>query len=247
MYIISAVALLLAGANAFSTHGATAAHSRVFRGRQMQLSTVERKSVCIVGGGFGGLYSALSIAKKMDAQTDVYLIDPKDSFVFLPLLYELAVGTASSVEVAPRYESLLQGSKIKFIKAAVDSVDFEGKVCKLRGVQGEVPESLKFDQLVVSVGIQPRTDLIPGAKDRSLTLPFYTVTDAFDLKKKLKALKASKKEDISVAVIGGGYSGVEVATNVAQSLGDRVKVTIIDRNNMVMQSSPEHNRRVAEK
>jgi NADH:ubiquinone reductase (non-electrogenic) len=243
--LISAVALLLTGANAFSTRGvSTTAPSRVFRGRQMQLSTVERKNVCIVGGGFGGLYSALSIAKKMDSQTDVYLIDPKDNFVFLPLLYELAVGTASSVEVAPRYESLLQGSKIKFLKAAVENVDFEKRVCTLVGE--DVPGSLKFDQLVVSVGIQPRTDLIPGAKENSL--PFYTVNDAFNLKKELKKLKASKKEGkLNVAVIGGGYSGVEVATNVAQSLGDRVQVTIIDRNDMIMHTSPAHNRRVAEK
>eukprot|EP00600_Ochromonadales_sp_CCMP1393_P003004 CAMPEP_0174986270 /NCGR_PEP_ID=MMETSP0004_2-20121128/18833_1 /TAXON_ID=420556 /ORGANISM="Ochromonas sp., Strain CCMP1393" /LENGTH=422 /DNA_ID=CAMNT_0016239069 /DNA_START=187 /DNA_END=1455 /DNA_ORIENTATION=+ len=206
-----------------------------------------RKSVCVVGGGFGGLYSALKIAGRSDKFTDVYLVDPKDNFVFLPLLYELSVGTASTVEVAPRYESLLMGSKVKYLKAAVTNVDFDNKVCKLeQSGSDHVPESLEFDKLVLSVGIQPRVDLIPGAKENSL--PFYTVSDAFKLKKDLKTLKASKKPILKVTVIGGGYSGVEVATNVAENLGaDRVQVTIIDRNEKIMSTSPDHNRNAASK
>lgn len=206
----------------------------------------ERKSVCVLGGGFGGLYSALQISKKLDKNTDLYLIDPKERFVFLPLLYELAVGCAAAVEVAPTYKNLLSGSKVQFIQGSVDYVDFDNQMCTVQlADNGTTVKTLSYDQLVISVGIQPRTDLIPGAKEHAI--PFYGLNDALALKNKLKSLR-SKQGQARVAVIGGGYSGVEVATNIAQSLGNkRGIVTVIDRNARVMTTSPPHNRKVAER
>lgn len=207
----------------------------------------DRKSICIIGGGFGGLYTALNIANKIDkASTDVYLIDPKDNFVFLPLLYELAVGTASQIEVAPTYNSLLAGSNVKFLKTEVSNIDFRNRTLALKTSSGhsDIPSTLKYDQVVIATGIQPRLDLVDGAKDN--TLPFYTVNDAFKLKSKLKELRSKRggHDPLSVAVIGGGYSGVEVATNIAQEL-KIAKVTIIDRNSEVLTRSTGHNRRTA--
>lgn len=77
--------------------------------------TNQKQRIVVVGGGFGGLYTALQVSKQFrDDEAEVVLIDPKDRFVFLPLLYELAVGTASAVEVAPSYSSLLNNSKVIF-------------------------------------------------------------------------------------------------------------------------------------
>jgi len=73
----------------------------------------EKKRILVVGGGFGGLYTALQLSKLLrNENAEVLLLDPKDRFVFLPLLYELAVGSASAVEVAPTYDSLLYNSKV---------------------------------------------------------------------------------------------------------------------------------------
>lgn len=75
--------------------------------------TNQKQRIVVVGGGFGGLYTALQVSKQFkEDDAEIILIDPKDRFVFLPLLYELAVGTASSVEVAPTYSSLLNNSKV---------------------------------------------------------------------------------------------------------------------------------------
>ena len=86
--------------------------------------------VAVVGGGFGGLYTALKIAKMSEEaeegdSTEVTLIDPKDKFVFLPLLYELTVDTASVQEVAPKYRDLLDKTSVKFVQGSVESVDTE--------------------------------------------------------------------------------------------------------------------------
>ena len=82
------------------------------------------KKVTVIGGGFGGLYSAPKIAKiskdgeenSSAVKTEVTLIDPKDKFVFLPLLYELAVETASVQEVAPKYKELLTRLQLNFAR-----------------------------------------------------------------------------------------------------------------------------------
>jgi len=68
------------------------------------------------------------------------------------------------------------------------------------------------------------------------------------LRNLLKYLKSSNQENIRVVIIGGGYSGVEIATNIAEYLGElRAKITIVHRNEEIMHTSPKFNREIAEK
>ena len=200
----------------------------------------------MVGGGFGGLYTALKV-KEQSPSTAVTLVDPKDKFVFLPLLYELAVGSASVVEVAPRYEDLLRGTGIRFVQGSVEGVDLDDKIVRLSSSQS-LAERLEYDKLVVACGAQPNLGVIPGADE--FALAFCRVEDAYRLRTELRALSDNPDSTgpIRVAVLGGGYSGVEVATTLSEYLGrDRAKVTILDRNEYVMHSSPAYNRLEAER
>ena len=60
--------------------------------------------VVIVGGGFGGLYTALALAARK-GHPPILLIEPNERFLFLPLLYELFSGDLRSWEIAPRYDA----------------------------------------------------------------------------------------------------------------------------------------------
>jgi len=213
--------------------------------RRSALLMAEAEKVVIIGGGFGGLYTALELATTYKDSVDVTLVDSKDKFVFLPLLYELATGTASILEVAPRYEDLLQGTGVRFRQATVSSVDIGARTLALTTTKGE-DEQLAFDQAVVATGAAPRTDIIPGASTHAT--PFSRVGDAYTLKQRLRELETSTKDKIRVTVVGGGYSGVEVASSVADYLGpDRAEVRIVDRNPCIMHTSPQHNRVTSEK
>lgn len=67
-------------------------------------------SICILGGGFGGLYTAIRLESLMwpkDQKPKITLVDQNDRFVFKPLLYDLLTKTASEDEVAPEYSALL--------------------------------------------------------------------------------------------------------------------------------------------
>jgi demethylphylloquinone reductase len=80
-------------------------------------SYLPSKSICVVGGGFAGLYTALKLEELSRIQgqnLQVTLIDKKEKFVFLPLLYELTIGAATLPEVAPLYRDLLAKSKVRY-------------------------------------------------------------------------------------------------------------------------------------
>lgn len=79
-------------------------------------------------------------------------------------------------------------------------------------------------------------------------MPFYRVEDAYELRLRLRALLDSGKSIIRAVVLGGGYSGVEVATNIAEYIGkDKAVVSIIDRNDKILKSSPANNREGSER
>ena len=213
------------------------------------------KRVIVVGGGFGGLYSAIKTAEKFP-DLDVTLIDTKDKFVFLPLLYELVTGAATSEEVAPSFESLLKDSRVNFVQGKVNDVDTKSKEVSYERVikSSSAPTSshamtLNYDQLVIAAGAQAKLE-VPGA--REFALPFYTVEDAYNLQLRLRSAISDAEVDgrdiVRVAVVGGGYSGVETATSIANFLGEeRSVVSLIDRNSRIMATSPESNRQASEK
>ncbi len=215
--------------------------------RYITSSTVPKsssKSVVVIGGGFGGLYTALKLnelSKSKGKEICITLVDPKDKFVFLPLLYEFAIENAVIQEVGPSYQNLLENSNINFVQDTVDYIDTNTNEIRLNS-----KKSVKFDQAVIAVGVQPRVDVIKGAKEFSI--PFYRIEDAYKLRNLLKYLKSSNQENIRVVIIGGGYSGVEIATNIAEYLGElRAKITIVHRNEEIMHTSPKFNREIAVK
>mmetsp|Transcript_46529 Transcript_46529/g.129689 ORF Transcript_46529/g.129689 Transcript_46529/m.129689 type:complete len:307 (-) Transcript_46529:799-1719(-) len=148
--------------------------------------------VVILGGGFGGLYTALRLAEFSKEQpVEITLVDSKDKFVFLPLLYELTTGQAPLDEVAPTFDSLLANTNVKFMQGEVDGIDVGGNVVSVGGV--DVP----FDRCVVALGGEPLKDTVPGAAENALA--FYTLEDAYQLQRELARLDTAPG-DVRVVV-----------------------------------------------
>ncbi|MBE9222332.1 NAD(P)/FAD-dependent oxidoreductase [Cyanobacterium stanieri LEGE 03274] len=198
--------------------------------------------ILILGGGFGGLYTALRL-QELDWEGDfpeITLVDKGDRFLFSPLLYELVTEEMQSWEVAPYYTELLEDSKINFIQDTVTGINLEQKTVTLQH-----NHTLEYDRLVVAFGGTTPSQTVTGAKDYAL--PFRTLDDAYALKEKLRQLENSEQEKIRVAIVGGGYSGVELAVKIADRLQERGKIRIIDRGDRILKQSPEFNRKTAEK
>jgi len=203
--------------------------------------TESTKRICILGGGFGGLYTALRLSSLPWDPADpveVVLVDQRDRFLFSPLLYELVTGELQTWEIAPPYTELLAGTSIRFVQSAVDAVNLGERQVVLEG--GEI---LAYDRLVLALGGETPTDIVPGVSE--FGIPFRTVQDAFRLQEKLRELEASQADKIRVAVVGGGYSGIELACKVADRLGDRGRVRLIERGDDILSTSPDFNRDAA--
>ena len=179
--------------------------------------------ICILGGGFGGLYTALYLSRFFEVESgQITLVEPKDRFLFTPLLYELLTGELQRWEIAPSYHKLLHNKNIHFCQQSVQDVEL-----KMRQVNLENGQKLVYDYLVLAVGNQTRYADIPGVVEH--TLKFRTLADAELLHERLRLLEATQRQHLRLAIIGGGPSGVELACKLADRLGKRGQVSLIER------------------
>ncbi|MBK1986461.1 NAD(P)/FAD-dependent oxidoreductase [Sphaerospermopsis aphanizomenoides BCCUSP55] len=198
-------------------------------------TTNSHTRICILGGGFGGLYTALELGKFAQFRQpnyEIILIEKREHFLFTPLLYEVVTGELHSWEVAPTYKKLLSDSQAKFYQAEIQSVDLEQKLVTL-----ESGEILNYDFLVLAVGKETRLDIVPGAAEYAQT--FRTLADAEYLKERLRILEASDIPVIKIAVAGAGPNGVEIACKLADRLKKRGEIRLIDRGNEILKTLPK--------
>lgn len=199
--------------------------------------------ICILGGGFGGLYTALRLSQlpwESLPKPEIILVDQSDRFVFSPLLYELLTGELQTWEIAPPFEELLTDTGVRFYQAAVSGIDIQQRRVYLQ----DGPE-IGYDRLVLALGGETPLDIVPGAT--SYAYPFRTVTDVYRLEERLRVLEESDTDKIRVAIVGGGYSGVELACKLADRLGSRGRFRLIELTDQILRTSPEFNREAARK
>lgn len=199
--------------------------------------------ICILGGGFGGLYTALALDRLSWAplqRPTITLVDQRDRFLFAPLLYELLTGELQTWEIAPPYAELLANTQVQFCQTTVEQISLSPLAVQLGNGQTLTP-----DRLVLALGGDTPMDQGDGVQDHAL--PFRTVQDAYQLNDRLRSLEQSTAEKIRIAIVGAGYSGVELACKLADRLGTRGRIRLIDRGEDVLKRSPDFNREAARK
>lgn len=187
-------------------------------------------NICILGGGFSGLYTALYLSRHpaiKSGQWRITLVERNDRFLFTPLLYELITGELQRWEIAPSYQKLLAGTSIEFCQHTVQRIDLN-----TRQVHLDNHDALSYDYLLLGLGTQNRWVDIPGLKTHALT--FRTLEDVERLQGKIHHLEISEKTCFRVAVIGGGPNGVELSCKLADRLGKRAEVLLVERGNQIL-------------
>lgn len=184
--------------------------------------------ICILGGGFGGLYTALRLnrwIRRRSISARVTLVDEKDHFLFTPLLYELLTGELDTWEIAPKFKDLLAGTNIQFCQDIVTAADLPQRQVMLQSGQ-----QLRYDYLVLAVGQQTRRDAVPGAAAHAMS--FRTLADRDRLQQRLQSLAASATP-ARVAIVGAGPNGVELACKLADRL-DEADIHLIDLGDTIL-------------
>ncbi|KAK7247616.1 hypothetical protein RIF29_42502 [Crotalaria pallida] len=217
----------------------------------------KKPRICILGGGFGGLYTALrleSLEWAQDKKPQIVLVDQSERFVFKPMLYELLSGEVDEWEIAPRFSDLLASTNVQFFKDRVKLLhpsDHLGTIgSKASSCGGTVHlESgllIEYDWLVLALGAEAKLDVVPGAAE--FAFPFTTLEEARKVNDKLTTLERrtfGKDFQISVAIVGCGYSGVELAATVAERLQNKGIVRAINVDPMICPTAPPGNREAA--
>ncbi|AFZ57493.1 NAD(P)/FAD-dependent oxidoreductase [Anabaena cylindrica FACHB-243] len=199
--------------------------------------------ICILGGGFGGLYTALRLSQlpwESTPKPEIILVDQSDRFLFSPFLYELLTGELQTWEIAPPYQELLQNTGVRFHQATVSEIDIDKQRIQLQDSPG-----ISYDRLVLALGGETPLDLVPGAATHAY--PFRTITDAYRLEEHLRVLKELDTDKIRVAIVGAGYSGVELACKLADRIGEKGRFRLIEISDQILRTSPEFNREAAKK
>jgi NADH:ubiquinone reductase (non-electrogenic) len=186
--------------------------------------------ICLLGGGFAGLYTALYLNRLPEFQTkkcEILLIEQRDHFLFTPLLYELITGELQRWEIAPSYQKLLVNTKINFCQEKAQKIDLKTRQVTLKN--GAI---VNYNYLVLAVGTENRWVEIPGLKTHALT--FRTLEDVEILQGKLRLLESSQRQHLHLAIIGGGPNGVELAGKLADRLGKRGQVWLVERGEQIL-------------
>ncbi|HEY9812231.1 MAG TPA: NAD(P)/FAD-dependent oxidoreductase [Candidatus Sericytochromatia bacterium] len=199
--------------------------------------------ICILGGGFGGLYTALRLSQlpwEKSQKPEIILVDHNDRFLFTPFLYELLTGELQTWEIAPPFSEILANTGIRFCQGVVSGIDVEAKQVYL-----EDGNQLAYDRLVLALGGKTPLDMVPGASEYAI--PFRAIPDAYRLEERLRHLEESEADKIRVAIVGAGYSGVELACKLAERLKTRGRLRLIELSDQILRTSPEFNREAARK
>jgi demethylphylloquinone reductase len=177
--------------------------------------------IVIVGGGFGGLFTALDLA----GTGEVTLISDEDHFLFTPMLYEYLSGEVEEWHIAPSYKELLD-EDVKMIQGKVAEIDLDGRSIKFENRN----ETLSYDVLVMAVGGITNYAGVEGAAEHSI--PFRKIAHADELRQRMiDALDRvppdlppqDTQRELTFAIVGAGASGVELSTKMADLLRDAFK------------------------
>ncbi len=183
--------------------------------------TNKKPHIVIVGGGFGGLFTALDLART----GEVTLISDEDHFLFTPMLYEYFSGEVEEWHIAPNHKELLDES-VHFIRDEVTNIDLDARLVTLKNRA----KSLSYDVLVVAPGGVTNYAGVPGAEEFSI--PFRKIAHADRLRLKMVDALDHVPPDLppqdtqralTFAVVGAGASGVELSTKMADLLRDAFK------------------------
>lgn len=171
---------------------------------------MSRPKVVILGAGFGGL----TAARALDGIADVTLIDRHNFQTFLPLLYQVSTAGLAADHVAYPIRGALRKTKVKFRMGSPISVDHKNKSVKL-----DSSEVLDFDYLIVALGSATNDFGIKGVAENALGMK--TVNEALNIRSEImrRFEDLCRFEDdtkFSIAVVGGGPTGVEMAGAIAE-------------------------------
>lgn len=187
----------------------------------MHNQSQQPKRILILGSGFGGLYTALHLEKKLRNRSDVEvtLVNRENFFLFTPMLHEVAAGDLDVTHIVNPVRKLLR--RTHFFNANIKSIDLKTRRVIVVHANDTHEHELSYDYLVLALGSVTNFYNLPGLPENALTMK--SLSDAIRLRSRLisnleQAVLESSGQGrsplLTVVVVGGGFAGVETIASV---------------------------------
>ncbi|WJP98375.1 NAD(P)/FAD-dependent oxidoreductase [Macrococcus bovicus] len=188
----------------------------------------ERKKVVVLGAGYAGLQTITKLQKKVSAQDcDITLINKNDYHYEATWLHEASAGTLKTQDVLYPIASVVDASKVDFVKAEVTKINRDEKTVETtNGI-------FHFDILVVALGFESETFGISGMKEHAFQIE--NVNTSRRIAKHIEErfshyAQSTEKDDKDLAILvgGAGFTGIELLGELTDRVPELCKKYGVD-------------------
>lgn len=198
---------------------------------QNMRQNIQQHRVVVIGAGYTGATAAGRLARRLRGEdVSITLVNAEPDFVERVRMHQLAVGQT----LRPRpFDEMFAGTGVELRLGRVTGIDVDRKTVTVTGADG--PSDLEYDTLVYALGSAWNTQGVPGTTEHAHEIAGRD--GALRLRDRLAALAPGSP----VTVVGGGLTGVEAATELAETRPD-LDVSLIARAGLGDWLSPKGSR-----
>src|SRR5579862_6208504 len=175
--------------------------------------------IVVLGGGFGGLQATIEIERRLGREAEILLVSEQNFLLFTPLLPQVASSGIDARHIVQTVRDVRGRRRFRFRRDTVIGVDLAARTVQLAS------GPLLYDALVMALGSRSNYFGIPGAREQ--TWDFKTLEDAVTLRDRVIDLcehadhtpdPAARRAMLTFTIVGGGYTGVELASELRDFL-----------------------------
>ncbi|GAA4723180.1 NAD(P)/FAD-dependent oxidoreductase [Brevibacillus fulvus] len=189
---------------------------------------MSRPKILVLGAGYGGLLTTLGLQQKLNYnEAELTLVNKHDYHFITTWLHEPAAGTAPIEHARVDLDTILDKTKVNFVKGTVKSIQREAKTVTL-----ESGETLSYDYLVIGLGSEPETFGIEGLREHAFSI--RSLNSVRQIREHIEYMFAKYKNDptrtdyLTFVIGGAGFTGIEFSGELSDRIPELCKEYEVD-------------------
>ncbi|HEU4388768.1 MAG TPA: FAD-dependent oxidoreductase [Blastocatellia bacterium] len=195
------------------------------------MSKQQKKRIVILGGGFGGVYTAMHLERALGRRDDfeIVLVNKENYFVFQPMLAEVVSGSIGLLDTVSPIRRMLPRTDLHVRE--IESIDIEKRTVSTTPGFNPHPSVIEYDHLVLALGNVTDFRGLRGLPEHAI--PFKNLSDALYIRNHvIHVLEEAaiehrcielRRQLLTFVVAGGGFSGVEVVAELNDFIREVIK------------------------